>query len=152
MDEYNLLLSSFPDSYYADNARLQIGFIKYDSQDYSGAIIEFQEVLSSYPASDSAPMAQFYTGLCYHRMKLYSEARSAYQKVREIYPEEHIVANAMFEYALTFHDEQNWDQEQIEMANFFNLFSSYEWADEFCRRAQAHIDALNIGHFPHLRY
>lgn len=59
------LLSKYPKSEYADNARYWIGESYYAEKDFASAILEFDKVVRDYPAGDKVPAALLKQGLAF---------------------------------------------------------------------------------------
>lgn len=59
------LITKFPRSSYADNARYWIGESYYAERDFASAILEFDKVVRDYPAGDKVPAALLKQGLAF---------------------------------------------------------------------------------------
>lgn len=59
------LLTKFPKSEYADNARYWMGESYYAEKDYASAILEFDKVVRDYPGGDKVPAALLKQGLAF---------------------------------------------------------------------------------------
>lgn len=62
---WNELLTKFPKSDYADNARYWMGESYYAEKDFASAILEFDKVVRDYPGGDKVPAALLKQGLAF---------------------------------------------------------------------------------------
>ena len=63
IDQYRLILSSYPSSKYAIQARLDIAFNLYKRKKYNLAIAELDNFILNYPSIESSPYAYYLRGI-----------------------------------------------------------------------------------------
>ncbi|MBC8513635.1 MAG: outer membrane protein assembly factor BamD, partial [Candidatus Thioglobus sp.] len=62
IDQYQIILSSYPGSKYAIQARLDIAFNLYKRKKYTRAIVELNKFIEKYPDLPSTPYAYYLKG------------------------------------------------------------------------------------------
>jgi len=63
IDQYQIILSSYPGSKYAIQARLDIAFNLYKRKKYTRAIVELNKFIEKYPDLPSTPYAYYLKGI-----------------------------------------------------------------------------------------
>lgn len=84
--DLNKLLSTYPNSPYADDALYERGRAYVEMQDNAQAIASFSELVSKYPESAITRKGAGEIGLLYYQDDKYPEAIQAYKRVIEKYP------------------------------------------------------------------
>ena len=80
------VVSRFPESEWADDARYRVAWAHYAQEEYDEARRVFDEFLLRHPGSELAPEAIFHKGTCQFRAARYYEAIAEYVRVSEQYP------------------------------------------------------------------
>jgi TolA-binding protein len=81
-----LLLKSYPESVFADNALYLSGMLAFENQDYKLAARQFDRLLKQYPRSNKAVAALFARASVEKRMGRPKAARRSLLQVRDLYP------------------------------------------------------------------
>jgi TolA-binding protein len=81
-----MLLRSYPDSVFADNALYLAGMLALEIGDSARAASYFERVLAEHPLGNKAVSALFAKAVVEKRNKKYNEARKLLEKVRVQYP------------------------------------------------------------------
>jgi TolA-binding protein len=82
-----ILLKTYPDSVYADNALYVAGLLSYESKDNARALAYMERVLREYPKGNKAVSALFAKAMILRTTKSkLSEARELLKRVRSMYP------------------------------------------------------------------
>jgi TolA-binding protein len=95
-----LLLKSYPDSIFADNAIYLSGLQTFERGDYKSALTTFDKLLRDYPSSNKAVAALFAKGSIQRRTGRPSDARRAFLQLRDLYPGSPEAARATVELKL----------------------------------------------------
>lgn len=80
------LLTKYPKSEYADNARYWIGESYYAEKDFASAILEYDKVVRDYPGQDKVPAALLKQGLAFLEIGEKEGAVATLQDVVKKYP------------------------------------------------------------------
>jgi tol-pal system protein YbgF len=83
---FKMIVQTWPDGQYADNAWYWMGEAYYVKREYAAAIQSFQTVPERFPRSPKAADALLKLGLAYGENKQRDQARSAFQRVLKDYP------------------------------------------------------------------
>ncbi|MGQ9859070.1 MAG: tol-pal system protein YbgF [Thermodesulfobacteriota bacterium] len=86
-EEFQALLSRFPESNLADNAQFWVGESYFREGNFKQAILEYEKVISQYPKSSKVPAALFKQGMAFEKLGDLESARYLYTKVTKDYPD-----------------------------------------------------------------
>lgn len=86
IESFDLLLETYPDSDYSDNASYWKGECYYSMGNFAEAIRLFQETAQKYPKGNKTPAAQLKAGFAYIKMQNKEGAKKQFQKVIDLYP------------------------------------------------------------------
>jgi TolA-binding protein len=81
-----LLLKSYPESVFADNAIYLAGLLAFEQRDYKAALKHFDKLLKEYPRSNKAVAALFAKASVEKRLGRASDAKRGFIRVRDLYP------------------------------------------------------------------
>ncbi len=81
-----LLLKTYPESVFADNAIYMSGLLAFESDDYRTALKQFDKLLQEYPRSNKAVAALFAKASIEKRTGRVSEAKRGFLQLRDLYP------------------------------------------------------------------
>ena len=88
------LVQEYPDSPWREQARLRIGGIQFQNQDYEGARQTYREIIAQSPGDQVAARAQYGIGDTYYNAGAMDEAVEAYRTVLEEYPKSRYASDA----------------------------------------------------------
>lgn len=83
---YEQFLIFFPESEYRTTAQFRLGAIRFDSEDYMQAAIDYTAVISDPSAGDLSVSSLFNLALCQRMLGQGDEARESFEKYRSKYP------------------------------------------------------------------
>lgn len=81
-----LLLKTYPESVFADNAIYMSGLLAFESGDYASASKAFDKLLKDYPRSNKAVAALFAMASIEKRTGRVLDAKRAFLQLRDLYP------------------------------------------------------------------
>jgi len=83
---FDILLKTYPDTDYSDNALYWKGECYYSMGNFSEAIRLFRETEQKFPEGNKVPAAQLKAGFAYIKMQNKEGAKKQFQKVIDLYP------------------------------------------------------------------
>jgi len=81
-----LLIKSYPESVFADNAVYLGGLLAFENQDYKAALAKFDQLLRDYPRSNKAVAAMFAKASVEKRLGRTRDAKRGFIQVRDLFP------------------------------------------------------------------
>ena len=81
-----LLMKSYPESVFIDNAIYLNGLLAFENGDYKKAVTHFDRLLRDYPRSNKAVAALYARASCEKRLGRVMNAKRGYIQVRDLYP------------------------------------------------------------------
>jgi TolA-binding protein len=88
------LVQDYPDSPWREQARLRIGGIQFQNQDYEGARQTYREIIAQSPGDQIEARAQYGIGDTYYNAGEMDQAVQAYRNVLEDYPQSRYASDA----------------------------------------------------------
>jgi TolA-binding protein len=88
------LVQDYPDSSWRQQARLRIGGIQFQNQEYEGARRTYREIISQSPGDEIAARAQYGIGDTFYNAGEMDQAVEAYRTVLERYPQSRYASDA----------------------------------------------------------
>ena len=82
----SLLLKTYPDSVFADNAIYMSGLLSFESGDDKAALKQFDRLLKDYPRSNKAVAALFAKASIEKRTGRTADAKRAFLQLKDLYP------------------------------------------------------------------
>ena len=98
IEDLNVVVKSFPESPYADDALLQMGLLSLEQGQTDEALSSFKQIKDNYPSSDSAPAAYYYLGKIHLNQPdaaSQEEALADFRRVARVYPDSKWVAASL---------------------------------------------------------
>ena len=86
-EQFNTILSDYPQNEYSDNARFWLGEAFYKEENYPDAILAYEELFKHHPESDKVPGAMLKQGLAFYSIKDEKTGKIILEKLIEKYPE-----------------------------------------------------------------
>lgn len=96
----HLLLKTYPDSIFADNALYLAGMLAVETNEWPRARAYLDQVIAAYPSGDKVVSALFAKGIIEKRNKKYKDAQALFERVRSHYPGSSEAARAATELKL----------------------------------------------------
>ena len=96
----HLLLKTYPDSVFADNALYLAGMLAVETNELSRARVFLNQLIAAYPNGDKVVSALFAKGVIEKRDKKYQDAQTLFERVRSHYPGSPEAARAAIELKL----------------------------------------------------
>lgn len=87
IDAFQMLLKSYPDGKYADNAQFWLGEAYYAKDELDNALKEFQQLVDNYAESPKVPDAVYKVGYIHNAKGDVEKARKVYEGLIEHYPD-----------------------------------------------------------------
>ena len=86
VEQFKLVLLTFPEGDYSDNAQYWMGEANYVMRDFNAAIEEFGKVISKYPSSSKIADAHLKIGFSYYELQDFTKAKASLERVVKDYP------------------------------------------------------------------
>ena len=86
IEQFKIVLLTFPEGDYSDNAQYWMGEANYVIRDFNKAIEEFGKVISRYPSSAKIADAHLKIGFSYYELQDFAKAKASLEKVVKSYP------------------------------------------------------------------
>ena len=96
-----LLLKSYPESVFADNALYLSGLMSFENGDLNGSKLKFDRLLKDFPRSNKAVAALFAKASIERKLGRSNEAKRAFIQVRDLFPGSPEAARVAVELKLT---------------------------------------------------
>lgn len=86
IEQFRVVLTTFPEGNYSDNAQYWMGEANYVMRDFKAAIEEFNKVIKQYPKSTKIADAYLKIGFSYYELQDYAKAKASLDKVIKDFP------------------------------------------------------------------
>ena len=86
VEQFKLVLLTFPEGDYSDNAQYWMGEANYVMRDFNAAIEEFGKVISKHPSSSKIADAHLKIGFSYYELQDFTKAKASLERVVKDYP------------------------------------------------------------------
>lgn len=86
IEQFKVVLLTFPDGDYSDNAQYWLGEANYVMREFRTAIAEFAKVVSQYPNSTKIADAHLKIGFSYYELEDYKKAKASLDTVVKDFP------------------------------------------------------------------
>jgi len=86
VEQFKVVLLTFPEGDYSDNAQYWMGEANYVMRDFNAAIEEFGKVISKYPSSSKIADAHLKIGFSYYELQDFTKAKASLERVVKDYP------------------------------------------------------------------
>ena len=148
INQYELILSSYPGSKYAIQARLDIAYNLYKRKKYDRAILELDKFIDKYPNLPSTPYAYYLKGVIAEEksdsildMFVTDSAQRDVQSVRDAYGFYNQLIN-------TFPDSKYSEEAENKLSKLKNILARHEfYVALYYTNIGSHIAAINRSKF-----
>jgi outer membrane protein assembly factor BamD len=148
IEQYQIILSSYPGSKYAIQARLDIAYNLYKRKKYSRAIIELDEFIEKYPDLQSTPYAYYLKGVVAEDKSssildniVTDSAQRDVESVREAY-------SYFVDLIDTFPNSKYANEASTKLTKLVNILARHElYVAIYYTKIGSHIAAINRSKF-----
>ena len=148
IDQYQIILSSYPGSKYAIQARLDIAYNLYKRKKYSRAIIELDKFIEKYPDLQSTPYAYYLKGVVAEDKSssildniVTDSAQRDVESVREAY-------SYFVDLIDTFPNSKYANEASTKLTKLVNILARHElYVAIYYTKIGSHIAAINRSKF-----